>query len=159
KGQVFPNRAIPSDQIDPLARELINAYPLPNRPGVKNNRIETANRIEDGNDFSLRIDHALTHNTNIMGRFSSSITDVLDPFRTETGGSVNLAEFGQTADRLRTNSVFNVTTAKGSNLVNEFRAAYNRFSQPLVPLNAGTQSQIPFMGDEKAFLAFNISPL
>jgi len=156
-GNLFDNGIIPDSRIDPLAREVIQAFPLPNRPGLKGNRVETANRIENGNDFSLRIDHSLTDQTNIMGRFSSGITRILDPFRSETGISTNLAGFGQTADRLRTNFVLGVTTRIGGNLVNEFRAGYDRFNQPLIPLNPGTPGQVPFMSLEKAFLTFVIS--
>src|SRR5205814_8559367 len=95
---------------------------------------------------------------NVAGRFSSGITRVLDPFRTETGPAVNLAEFGQTADRLRANFGITITTVKGSNFVHEFRAGYNRFNQPLIPLNPGTPLQAPLMGLEKTFLGFNIAP-
>src|SRR5262249_9084577 len=45
---------------------------------------------------------------------------------------------------------------KGSNLVNEFRASYNRFNQPLIPLNRATPQLEPLMGLEKAFPFFII---
>jgi hypothetical protein len=155
-GTPFSGGVIPSDRIDPIAREVIQAYPLPNRPGTANNRIETANRIENGNDLSGRIDHKLTDGTNIAGRFSSSITRVLDPFQTETGGGVNLSEFGQTADRLRSSLSIAITTVKSPSLIHEFRFGYSRFNQPLIPLNPGTPLQAPLMGMVHTFLDYNL---
>ena len=72
---------IPSNRIDPIAQEVIQAYPLPNLPGVRGNRVEIGNRIEDGNDVSVKIDHQLFGSTLMTGRYSYSLTRVLDPFR------------------------------------------------------------------------------
>ena len=69
---------------------------------------------------------------------------------------MNLANFGQTADRFRTNIGIAFVTQRGSNVVNEFRAGYNRFKQPQFPVNKGTPGQQPLMGFEKAFLGYNI---
>jgi hypothetical protein len=149
---------IDPNRINPIAREVIQAYPLPNRPGTSNNRIETADRIENGNDLSGRLDHKLTERTNIAARFSSSITRVLDPFRTETSGGVNLSEFGQTADRLRSSLSIAITTVKRPNLIHQFRAGYSRFKQPLIPLNPGTPLQTPLMGLVHSFLDYYIGP-
>ena len=46
-------------QFHPVSREVLQAYPLPNRSGITGNRTEIANKIENGNDFSVRIDHAI----------------------------------------------------------------------------------------------------
>jgi outer membrane receptor protein involved in Fe transport len=142
-------------QIHPIAREVVNAYPLPNLPGVIGNRIEIANKIENGKDFSGRLDHELSSSTRLMGRFSRSVTHVLDPFRTETTGVSNLAGFGQTADRFRTNIGVTLTSTIGSNTVNEVRVGFNRFGQPQIPVNPGTPLQQPLMGTLKTFPVFN----
>jgi len=91
-----------------------------------------------------------------MGRYSTSVTHVLDPFRTETTNASNLSEFGQTADRFRTNIGIALTTVKGQNLVNELRVGFNRFRQPQLPTNPGTPGQQPLMGFVKTFLNFRV---
>ena len=156
-GLVFAGNIIPADRIHPLSREVIQAYPLPNLPGIRGNRAETGSKIEDGDDVSFKIDHQLFDSTRMSGRYSYSTTRVLDPFRLESGGGVNLSNFGQTADRLRTNVGLGFITTIGSNFVNEFRAGYNRFKQPQLPVNKGTPGQERLMGFEKAFLAYNIT--
>jgi hypothetical protein len=141
----------------PISREVLGAYPLPNLPGISGNRIEIANKIEDGNDFSVRLDHRLLENTRLTGRFSRNVTHVLDPFRTETTGVSNLSNFGQMADRFRTNFGLSVTSSIGSGIVHEFRAGFNRFRQPQIPLNPGTPLQQPLMGFLKTFLYFDFN--
>jgi hypothetical protein len=156
-GLPFANNVIPQNSIHAISREVVEAYPLPNATGPSANRIETANNIQNGDDVTLRVDHSLTLHNMLTGRFSSSRIHVLDPFRNETGGGVNLGDFGQTADRLRTNVMIGITTTEGGRFVNELRAGYNRFHQPLIPLNPGTPAQEPLMGFEKAFLPFSIA--
>jgi hypothetical protein len=154
----FFGPTIPASQIHPLALDILQGVPLPNRPGIALNRIEVANRIENEDNYSGRLDHQWTAGTRLMGRFSSSRADVIDPFRTETGGGSNLSTFGQSADRFRTNLGITLTTVAGQNLVHEFRAGYSRFRQPLKPLNPGTPAQQPLMGFVKAFPSFSIPP-
>lgn len=153
----FAGNIIPEDRIDPIAREVLGAFPLPNLAGLGLNRLETANHIENSNDISMRIDHQLWSSTRLMGRYSYSVARITDPFRTETGGSVNLSNFGQTADRFRTNIGLAFTTVKGQNLVNEFRVGFNRFKQPQLPVNPGTAAQAPLQGYLKTFLSFRIA--
>ena len=141
-------------QIHPISREVLGAYPLPNLPGVSGNRIEIANKIENGDDFSARVDHQLMAGTRLMGRYSTNVTRVVDPFRTETSGVSNLSGFGQTADRFRTNLGLSLTSNIGSNMVHEFRAGFNRFRQPQIPTNSGTPLQQPLMGSLKTFLSY-----
>ena len=148
--------AIPQSSIHQVSREALQGYPLPNRPGIVGNRIEIANKIEDGDDFSVRLDHRLWEGTRLMGRYSMNRTHVLDPFRTETTGVSNLSGFGQTADRFRTNIALSLTSTLGPSLNNEARAGYNRFRQPQIPVNPGTPSQVPLMGYVKTFLVFNL---
>ena len=148
---------IPENEINPISREVIQATPLPNQPGFSGNRVEIANKIEDGNDFSVRVDHQLLARTRLTGRYSTNVTHVLDPFRTETTGVSNLSVFGQTADRFRTNIGLTFTTHFGQDIVNEFRAGYNRFRQPQIPVNPGTPLQEPLMGFLKTFLNYSFN--
>jgi hypothetical protein len=144
-------------QINAIALDAMQAFPRPNLPGTLLNRIEVANRIEKDNNFSARVDHALTTSTRLMGRYSGSVAHVIDPFRTETSGAVNLSNFGQTADRFKTNVGISVVSVIGNSLVHEFRAGFNRFRQPQTPLNQGTAALQPLMGTLKTFPMFSIA--
>lgn len=152
-GQPFPNNMIPQARIHALTAEVLAAYPEPNASGPAN-RIETANHIENGNDVSIRLDHDLFDHTHVMGRYSFSDTTVLDPFRSDTTGGSNLGGFGQTNDRIRTNAGISVTTVIGSRVLHEFRAGYNRFKQPQLPLRELPPLQAPLAGFVEAFLSF-----
>jgi hypothetical protein len=146
---------IPESQIHPVSREVFDAYPRADLPGVAGNRTEIANKIENGYDISIRLDHQLSARNYLMGRFSTNTTRVIDPFRTETSGVSNLSGFGQTADRFRTNLGLTLTTVIGDNMVNVARVGYNRFRQPQIPMNRGTPAQVPLMGYVKAFLVYD----
>jgi hypothetical protein len=159
-GQPFSGNVIPPDRIHPMARAALRSYPLPNLGSslVINNRAETGDRIEDANDISLKVDHQVTSGSRLTGRYSYSVARVFDPFRVETGaGSANLSNFGQIADRLRTNVGLGFVTVKGTNLVHEFRFGYNRFNQPQTPVNSGPPELEPLQGYVKTFVPLIIA--
>lgn len=53
----FPNNAIPQDRIDPVARALLERYPLPTESGTANNYRRVDNERVDQDQFSVRLDH------------------------------------------------------------------------------------------------------
>ena len=55
--QPFPGNTIPVDRIDPVARTLLERYPLPTSAGTANNYRRVGNETVDQDQFSLRIDH------------------------------------------------------------------------------------------------------
>ncbi len=90
-GSPFPGNIIPPDRMNAITWEVIQAYPLPNVSGVlAGNRIEVANHVQDSDDISIRIDHRLFGNTDMMARYSYGNARVLDPFWTDTPGDTNL---------------------------------------------------------------------
>ena len=58
----FPGNAIPLERLDPVARALLERYPLPTSAGTANNYRRTANESVDQDQFSLRIDHRFASN-------------------------------------------------------------------------------------------------
>lgn len=78
----FPNNIIPEDRIDPVAKKLLEFWPLPNQPGDPrtgaNNFISTAPEKFDTNQFTTRIDHH-TLNHQLFGRFSWNESEVTPP--------------------------------------------------------------------------------
>jgi hypothetical protein len=53
----FPGNAIPQDRIDPVARALLERYPLPTSAGTANNYRRVGDEAVDQDQVSLRFDH------------------------------------------------------------------------------------------------------
>ena len=159
-GAAFPGNIILQDRMVAVTRDVIQAYPVPNiaGAGLTQNRSETANRVENADDISVRIDHHLLENTDLMGRYSFSNTRFSDPFRTEGSPTpTSLKDFGQSVDAISTSAGLNFTTFFGSNVIHEFRVGYSRFKQPQLPAQGLPSNQAAVAGFVKAFLRFSPS--
>ncbi len=55
----FPGNAIPAERMDPVARALLERYPLPTSAGTANNYRRVANESVDQDQVSLRLDHTI----------------------------------------------------------------------------------------------------
>jgi hypothetical protein len=82
-GNPFQANIIPPSRLDPVAMSLMNTYmPLPNLPGISNNRLAPFNVIDNWNQYILRVDYNPTSEDRITGRFAgqprSSLTPGLD---------------------------------------------------------------------------------
>jgi hypothetical protein len=55
--QPFANNTVPEARWDPVARNLLDRFPLPNAPGTANNYRRTADETVDQDQFTLRGDH------------------------------------------------------------------------------------------------------
>jgi outer membrane receptor protein involved in Fe transport len=79
----FAGNKIPANRVDPVAANLMGYIPPPNRPGDSvtgaNNFISNTSSPITKNEFSLRIDQALTQNSKIFGRFSIADTSQVRP--------------------------------------------------------------------------------
>ena len=63
--QPFPNNVIPQGRLDTVGVNLVNLYPLPNRPGTadgRNNYFNGINALEDYYVHMARVDHAWSAN-------------------------------------------------------------------------------------------------
>ena len=58
----FPGNTIPTSRVDPVARVLLERYPLPTSGGTANNFRRVANESVDQDQLSLRIDHRFAGN-------------------------------------------------------------------------------------------------
>ena len=54
-GQAFPNNTIPADRIDPVARQMMEYFPLPNAAGASN-YFRTANTTDNAQRYLGRVD-------------------------------------------------------------------------------------------------------
>ncbi len=62
----FPGNAIPAGRIDPVARALLDRYPLPTSGGTANNFRRVDTESVDQDQFSLRLDHRFPGNRDQM---------------------------------------------------------------------------------------------
>lgn len=66
----FSGNIIPAGRIDPVSTLFLQWVPLPNRPGVVANFINTPTLSNDYNHYSFRFDHKLTAKDSLMGRWT-----------------------------------------------------------------------------------------
>jgi hypothetical protein len=76
--QPFPNNRIPETRWDPVTKQLIQYFPMPNfvnvRPGV--NYLVTPSDIERRDQFTARVDHAISQKGTLFGRYSFADDDL-----------------------------------------------------------------------------------
>ena len=70
----FPGRRIPLNRIDTVTGRLIQAYPLPDQPGLTNNQFTNPMNLQNWDQGDVRIDWVATSNATLFGRFSRQDT-------------------------------------------------------------------------------------
>ena len=66
----FPDNTIPLGRMDPVARTLLERYPLPTSAGTANNYRRLENESVDQDQFSARIDHRVSERDQLFGRLT-----------------------------------------------------------------------------------------
>jgi hypothetical protein len=67
----FPGNTIPVERMDPVARALLERYPLPTSASTANNYRRVDDEAVDQNQFSVRIDHRIsTNGDHVFGRLT-----------------------------------------------------------------------------------------
>ena len=146
----FASNIIPAERLNPIARNLLNLYPLPNGSGLVNNFSGVTTRTQDSDTTDLRIDHQFNQDNSLFGRYSYNgvntftpghcpLVDGVDPgcmLGNVGGGGVfpgpNVTDVhGLQANYLR---VFSPT------LVAEVRAGYLKLDIASFPSNEGTNA-------------------
>jgi hypothetical protein len=75
----FPDNRIPANRINPVSRNMLQYWPLPNRPGQGpaqfDNYFTTASRRTENQIWVLRMDHNLSDKHRLFGRFNGRLSD------------------------------------------------------------------------------------
>jgi hypothetical protein len=67
----FPGNAVPVERLDPVARALLDRYPLPTESGTANNYRRVDDETVDQDQVSVRVDHRLSANGDqVFGRLT-----------------------------------------------------------------------------------------
>jgi len=128
----FPGNIIPASQIDPRSAKISALIPEPNNPGANNFAVAPEQR-DKRNQFDLRGDQNFSDKDKLFLRYSYYKLNFVAP------GPFGPPLVGSTAFQTSINDQSGHEAAIGeshlfnANLVNEFRAGYNRISNALSP--------------------------
>src|SRR5204863_1583254 len=149
-GLPFANNAIPAGRIDPVARQLMDLFPLPNATGA-NNFFRTANTTDDAQRYLGRADLHFSNSDNLFARYFQSDRNRFIPGN--FGGipdGTSTSAWGRQEMTTRTFAAgWNHTL--GSAALNELRFGYNMadstavqdpFGQTGVTLGVGTDPRV-----------------
>ena len=91
----FPGNVIPADRIDPVARVLLERYPLPTSAGTANNYRRVGNESVDQDQISVRVDHRLPGNRDqLFGRLTRFQEDFVPVTPLPDGSGVTTGTLG-----------------------------------------------------------------
>jgi hypothetical protein len=121
-GQPLAGNIIPADRINPIARQVANIYPLPNRPGLVDNYLENNVLTQEVNAFDVRADVNLGNAGSLFGRYSRAQRDFVDP----PPGNEFIQE-GNRSESANFNAVVGHTHTFSPTKLNELRVGVNKF--------------------------------
>ena len=138
----FPGNVIPADRIDPIAKAILEHYPMPTNDNATQNFVQERSRTSSSLPVVARVDYARGRHR-LFGSFRQSNSKDSSP-------TISVAfpdpgtngEFGTRAnDRL--SSVLSDTIMFRPNLVAEVRFGYTRNRFTTIARNAGTRFREP----------------
>jgi hypothetical protein len=124
--RAYVGNLIPTNTFDPVAASLLQRYPQPTSSSAANNFTLIGNEPDNQDQFDLRLDHRLTSNDQIFGRFSYA-KDFTTPVTPLPDGSGNITSgvIGPT-DTKAQSIVVSHQHLFGPRLLNELRFGYTR---------------------------------
>lgn len=141
----FPDDIIPANRFDPIGRQLVNLYPLPQRSGLFNNYVANPKKVSDMHRADGRFDYTHSAKDTFFGRYSIDKGDLLipDTFNTDIGGSPG--SFGGNNDVTGHNAVGAWTRVLSPTQILDLRYGYTQYDMALLPtqLTNPLWSQIP----------------
>jgi hypothetical protein len=132
----FPGNIIPRSRWDTPTARLLSSFPLPMANARVNNYVANLNRKQDWDQGDARVDHQITPNDNVFVRWSIQHTTTTAPYTfpavsipglPSAIGTGNEDSFAGPAFNPVQHVVASYTKVFTPNLVNDFRAGFNRF--------------------------------
>jgi hypothetical protein len=158
--RAYAGNIIPLADFDPVARQLLDRYPLPTSAGAANNFRRVANEGIDQDQFDIRLDHRFSDNDQIFGRYSFFNEDAT-PVTPLPEGSGNITQGALGFQKSRGyQAVGNYVHVFSQRVINELRVGYTRRSidrrallldsppsqslgLPGIPQNAAFENELP----------------
>jgi hypothetical protein len=75
----FANNQIPVSQMDPVGRQIVNLYPVPQTGGTVNNYTQTGIKQQIDNSFDVRGDHRISDADTLFVQYSYNNIDTVIP--------------------------------------------------------------------------------
>ena len=156
----FSGNAIPVDRMDPVARALLQRYPLPTSASAANNYQRVGDETVDQDQFSLRIDHRFaTDKDQVFGRLTRFREEFIPVTPLPEGSGVTTGTLGP-QDTRSSSFASSYQRAFSDRLLNELRigdtrrtvgrtaaqlndAASASLSLPGIPSNARFPNTLP----------------
>ena len=138
----FPGNVIPADRISQTALKALTFYPQPNNPSDPfRNYINNEPFKRDTRQIVARVDHQFSSRDNFFGRYAQSDRTDFYPGTIPNMGETDYQFYGR-------NVAANWVHTLSPQLVNEFRAGYNRLNFGYVSPRQGTDfsSQLGISG-------------
>jgi hypothetical protein len=141
----YPGDVIPASTFDPLAAKIVALYPNPQTSALVNNYIANPEKLSNLDRGDIRIDHQITTNQSLFGRYSIDNSDLHIPntFNTRIGGNED-SFAGPDAVRGQ-NGVIAYNRIFSPTVIGEYRFGFTKYTQFLLPeqLTDPIWSQIP----------------
>ena len=133
-GTPFPGNVIPGAYISPVGQQIVNLYPLPNRPGTGLNYLYNPDIPTTLNGFSGRIDDEVSTNDRVFGRYLYS---------RQNFGVPGLPHFGDVAKGDAQNLALGWTHVFSPTKLNNLRLAPSRNTWRDIAASSG---KLPYEG-------------
>ncbi len=117
----FSGNRIPTERLNPTALRILEHVPLPNAPGVVNNRLESYKDTNMDDGIAVKIDHNFTDRHRIFGRFTYR------RFITRDSGALNNVLTVTDQQRYAPGFAFDDTYTLNATTVLNFRYGLSRF--------------------------------
>ena len=155
--QPFAGNVIPVSRISPIANRLNSLIPAPTSGNVTGVNFEGATvRQKDTDGFDVKLDHNLTSNHRLSGRFSWQRPVVTDPPLSAygtAGGPAN-GGFAGTGTTKTLSGALNYTGVLTPTFITEFRIGVSRYRNDAYATDYGSRAS-----DEVGIRGVNISDL
>ena len=121
---------LPGNRLNPVALNYLQAFPLPTRPGIRDNFQVVRTQTLETDTYDIRIDSTLNDKNQLFGRWSQGFFDQVTSSRLPDLP----AGFGSGTNPIRTKgAVVGWNTALTSSLFNELRVQASRISYGYTP--------------------------
>ncbi len=136
----FPGNVIPVNRISAVGQNVVNLYPNPNTTSSSTASglyTSSPTRVDDFDQFTVRIDHRFNDNNTLFGRYSFSKENRFDTFDSFCAGSNTVPGFGCNTLNGGQQAILDYITLLGPTKVNEARMSFTRVRGGIFQQNMG----------------------
>ncbi|MEP6787103.1 MAG: TonB-dependent receptor [Acidobacteriota bacterium] len=124
----YVNNIIPTAEISPAARGLLNLLPLPNHTGLASNFEAIGSFVQNRDAFDIKVNHNFSDKTTIFGRYSyfKALTSDLPSFGDDGGPTSSGGATASVGPGRNDSMSYNLTHVFSPNFITEVRFGYVR---------------------------------